>query len=118
MIHSGKTVGIGVSIRAAQTIVMRFKDLNDGSRVFWIWRAVDEYNRLQSRRSLAAGVGHKPNTLSDVGGSNCGSWYARPFCIAPQLGQVSENSAKPSASPFAWASKQRCDVLHDDVAGS
>jgi hypothetical protein len=34
-----------------------------------------------------------------------------PFDVIPDLGQVSENSAK---SP----SKQSCDVFHDDVSGS
>jgi hypothetical protein len=46
-----------------------------------------------------------------MGKANVGSRYAVPFCIKPERGQVSENLSK---SP----SKQSCDVLHDDVAGS
>jgi len=43
--------------------------------------------------------------------ANCGRWYAIPFRIEPERGQVSENVSKPP-------SKQSCDVFHDDVSGS
>jgi hypothetical protein len=43
--------------------------------------------------------------------TNVGSSNALPLRVIPDLGQVSENSLH---SP----SKQSCDVLHDDVAGS
>lgn len=79
MTHSGNSVGIGVPIRAAQTIVKRFTEVNSGSIVFLICRSVEVADSPQSRRSLATGVGHKPNTLSDVGASNGGSWNACPF---------------------------------------
>ena len=61
--------------------------------------------------SFFRGVGNNPDAISDVRGTNGGSWYAVPFCIKPERGQVSKNSVKPP-------SKQSCDVLHDDVAGS
>nr|WP_053553207.1 hypothetical protein [Sphingopyxis sp. 113P3] len=41
-----------------------------------------------------------------------------PFRIIPERGQVSENSAKPSATLLSWATKQICDVLHDDEGRS
>lgn len=44
-------------------------------------------------------------------GANGGSWYAMPLRIKPERGQVSKNAVQPST-------KQRCDVLHDDVSGS
>jgi hypothetical protein len=49
-----------------------------------------------------------------VFGANGGSWYAMPLCIKPDLGQVSENSSEPSSWPLRRASKQVCDVLHND----
>jgi len=61
--------------------------------------------------SSAVGVGHDPEAVPLVRGANGGSWYAMPLRIIPERGQVSENVAKPST-------KQRCDVLHDDVAGT
>lgn len=44
-------------------------------------------------------------------GANGGSWYAVPFRIKPERGQVSEYVVQPS-------SKQRCDVFHDDESRS
>jgi hypothetical protein len=44
-------------------------------------------------------------------GTNVVSSQTFPLRIIPALGQVPENSVKPS-------NKQSCDVLHDDVAGS
>jgi hypothetical protein len=78
-------------------------------------RAFSEtFSQLLAEPSLwspLVGVGHDPNPISPVRGTNGASWYAVPFRIVPERGQVSENSSK---SP----SKQSCDVLHDDVAGS
>jgi hypothetical protein len=70
----------------------------------------------RSMWSLAVGVGmlwvgNDPNPVAPVWGTNGGSWYAVPFRIKPERGQVSENSLKAP-------SKQSCDVLHDDVAWS
>ena len=42
------------------------------------------------------GVGQNPDSVSSVRGTNVGSWYAVPFRVIPDLGQVSENVAKPS----------------------
>lgn len=64
------------------------------------------------------GVGNKPDTFSTLRSANAGCWNVSPFRIIPALGQVSKNSAKPSAWPLTWASKQVCDVLHDDEPGS
>lgn len=65
-----------------------------------------------------SGVGHKPDTLSAMGSAQGRRWYVFPFRIVPESGQVSENAAKPSAWLFARASKQICDVLHDEELGS
>lgn len=59
----------------------------------------------------AAGVGNQPNSVPPMPGPNVGSWYAMPLRIIPDLGQVSENDAKPSI-------KQCCDVLQEDEFGS
>jgi hypothetical protein len=67
------------------------------------------------RMAVAVRVGHNPDALASVLGSKGCSRYAVPFRIVPEGGQVPENSAKPS-SPLA--SKQVCDVLHEDVARS
>jgi hypothetical protein len=56
-------------------------------------------------------VGHKPDAVAAVRGTNGGRGYAIPFRIVPALGKVSEYSAH---SPV----KQRCDVLHNDVSRS
>ncbi len=61
--------------------------------------------------STITGVGHNPEPVAAVRGTNGGSWYAMPLRIVPDRGQVSENSCKPP-------SKQSCDVLHDDVERS
>ncbi|WP_390881192.1 HD domain-containing protein [Nitratireductor aquimarinus] len=45
-------------------------------------------------------------------------WTAMPFRIMPDRGQVSEYSAHPLPWPVAWATKQRCDVLHERECGS
>lgn len=56
------------------------------------------------------GVGHNPDSVAAVTGTNVGSWYAVPLRIIPERGQISENVSKPST-------KQCCDVFHDDVSG-
>jgi hypothetical protein len=61
--------------------------------------------------STVTGVGNNPEPVASVRGTNGGSRYAMPLSIVPDLGQVSENTVKPST-------KQCCDVLHDDVFGS
>jgi hypothetical protein len=61
--------------------------------------------------SFFLGVGNNPHAVPSVRRTNGGSWYAMPFRIIPELGQVSDNSVKPP-------SKECCDVLHDDVARS
>lgn len=65
--------------------------------------------------SFLRGVGNNPDALSKVRSAHGCCWYVFPFRIVPAFGQVSENSAKPSAWLVARASKQICDVLHDDV---
>lgn len=65
--------------------------------------------QVNERSTLAfaeLGVGHDPDAVASVACANVGSWYAVPFRIIPDRGQVSENSAQPST-------KQCCDVLHD-----
>ena len=56
-------------------------------------------------------MGNNPHPITDLRGANVGSRYAVPLRIKPERGQVSENSSKPST-------KERCHVLHDDVAGN
>ena len=46
-------------------------------------------------RSVAVGVGHNKDSVTEVRGTNGGSGYAVPLRVIPALGQVSENSAKP-----------------------
>lgn len=66
---------------------------------------------LPPLKAVALGVGHNPNSVPKLSGTNVGSRYAMPFRIIPERGQVSENSPHPST-------KQSCDVLHDDEAWS
>jgi hypothetical protein len=72
---------------------------------------------LGPRSSLARGVGHvwRPRDdeepISTLRGADGGSWNAVPPRIVPERGQVSENGSKS-------ASKESCDVLHDDEARS
>jgi hypothetical protein len=61
--------------------------------------------------SDAFGVGHEPDPVTEVRGANGRRWNAVPLRVIPERGQVPENSAKPP-------SKEICDVLHEDVAGS
>ena len=59
--------------------------------------------------SFTVGVGNNPDTVSLVGRAKVPSRYAVPFRIIPDLGQVSENVAKPST-------KQLCAVFQEDVS--
>ena len=63
------------------------------------------------RSGLVSGVGHNPDPVTTVRRTNGGSWYAVPFRIKPERGQVSEYRVQPST-------KQRCNVLHDAEARS
>ncbi len=60
---------------------------------------------------FAVGVGNDPDAISDVICTKGGSWYAVPFRIIPERGQVSENVSHPET-------KQAWRVFHDDEAGS
>lgn len=64
-----------------------------------------------SRPAAVSGVGHNPDSVASVMGAKGGSWYAVPLRIIPDRGQVSEYTVQPST-------KQRCDVLHDDISES
>src|SRR5690606_23559328 len=66
---------------------------------------------FSSAVSLAAGIRNDENSITEVIGANGCRRNAIPLRIIPARGQVSEYDAQPS-------SKQRCYVLHDDVAGS
>jgi hypothetical protein len=61
--------------------------------------------------SWATGVGHKPDSLSDVRGANVRSSYNVPLRIEPDRGKVSEHDIE---SP----NNESCDVFHQQVAGS
>ena len=75
------------------------------------------FNENGANPLLLFGVGHNPYAVPPMRGANVGSRYAVPFRVVPDLGQVSENAPHPSAWLLARATKQRCDVLHDDEAG-
>src|SRR5690606_20558281 len=62
-------------------------------------------------KPLAVGVRNDENSITEVIGANGCRRNTVPFRIIPARGQVSEYDIQPSR-------KQRCDVLHDDVAGS
>jgi hypothetical protein len=66
-------------------------------------------------QSLLAGVGNNPDSLTAMGSANAGSWYAMPFRIEPDLGQITEYSPEPSS---IISSKEIWDVFHDCVSGS
>jgi hypothetical protein len=61
--------------------------------------------------SVALGVGNPPPAVPAVRGADGCRWYAVPFEVIPDLGQVSGDDVKSS-------NKDCCDVLHDDVSGS
>ncbi len=60
---------------------------------------------------LASGVGNNPDSVASVRRTNGARWYAMPFRVIPERGQLPENDVQPST-------KQRCHVLQDDEAGS
>jgi hypothetical protein len=60
---------------------------------------------------VGVGISDEPETVTSMRGTNGRSLNAVPFRVIPALGQISENSSKPS-------SQQVCDVLHDNVARS
>jgi hypothetical protein len=61
--------------------------------------------------ALVVGVGNDPDPLPAMRGTNVRSSYSVPFRVIPERGKVTENGSHSS-------SKERCDVLHDDIAGS
>src|SRR5690606_9824206 len=61
--------------------------------------------------SLAVCTRNDENAITEVIGANGCRRNAIPFRIIPARGQISEYNVQPSR-------KQRCDVLHDDVAWS
>lgn len=61
------------------------------------------------------GVGQAENALSSVGGAHVGCSKHVPLCIVPERGQAPENTS-PCAPVVE--SKEPCDVLHEDEAGS
>ena len=63
----------------------------------------------------AAGVGQPEHALSSVGGAHVGCSKHVPLRIVPERGQVPEN-ASPRAPVVE--SKEPCDVLQQDEAGS
>jgi hypothetical protein len=73
---------------------------------------------ITSRRNLsprtliaAVGVGNDPDAVPPVRRTNGRSWDNVPLRVIPERGQRPEYFTHPS-------SKQRCDVLHDNVSGS
>jgi len=78
---------------------------SDSGREFW--RVAVEL-LFQSR---AIGVGHNPDPLAQVSGTNGGSRYAMPDRIEPERGQVSKNDSETPKS-------ESIDVFHDRVSGS
>lgn len=48
--------------------------------------------------SDAFAVGHNPNSIARMRGANVGRWYAIPFSIVPERGQVPENIVKATRS--------------------
>jgi hypothetical protein len=61
--------------------------------------------------AFAVGVCNKPEPVAAVRGAKGRSGKAVPLRVIPERGQVSKHSPESS-------SKESCDVLHDDVAGS
>jgi hypothetical protein len=57
------------------------------------------------------GVGHNPYPVAFMRCTNGASWYAVPFRVIPERGQVPKNSLKPPVN-------ESCDVFHDDEAWS
>jgi hypothetical protein len=98
-ITEARGVGQNLTQRSSETdlLVSGFRTSVDvDSRSMWSW--------LVGVGMLW--VGKDPNPVPDVRRTNGGSWYAMPFSVKPDLGQVSENLAKPPASLFRRATKQ------------
>jgi len=55
-------------------------------------------------------VGEDKHALSSVHCANVGSTKARPVCVIPEAGQVSEYSVEPPCA-------ERADILQDDELG-
>lgn len=73
---------------------------------------------MMKRMSCFIGEGDNPDAIPSDCAANSGSRYAMPFRTEPDLGQVAKNSAKPSPRLSTRASKQVCDVLHDEEGRS
>ena len=67
-----------------------------------------------TRLSDLHGEGNQPKPIAVDRAAGEGRWKAMPFRVIPTLGQVSENSSKPSPGIARWTSKQVCDVFHND----
>jgi hypothetical protein len=59
-----------------------------------------------------SGVGHNPDAVSEVRGTDGRRRNAVPDRVIPEGGQVTKDSPHPSSSQESW------DVLHEDVAWS
>ena len=68
-----------------------------------------------STTSIERGVGNNPDPISVVVRAKFASWYTVPFRIVPDLGNVEENSLKPSP---VVSTNESCDVFKDCVIGS
>ncbi len=62
-----------------------------------------------------SGVGKNPGPIADMWGTNGCRWYAVPFRVIPERGQVTKDLAH--CSSFVDG-KEVCDVLHEDESGS
>jgi len=68
---------------------------------------------------IPCGVGHDPDSLSQVGCPELSSGQARPLRVIPCFGQVSENSSDRRPVPsLPFSGEERGHVLHDDVGRS
>jgi hypothetical protein len=77
-------------------------------------RVVSPVANFRNRSSLgsiavALGVGQDEYAIPDMRCTNGNSRYAMPFRVIPDLGQFAENAIQPP-------SKQRCDVLQQDIS--
>jgi hypothetical protein len=61
---------------------------------------------------MTVGVGHDPDAVAEVRGTNGRRRNALPLRVIPEVGQPSEYVVHSSPQKEAW------DVLHEDVAGS
>jgi len=58
-------------------------------------------------------VGNNEDSVSEVRGTNCGRWYAFPFRIVPEAGQVSEYAVHSGPS-----NKETWYIFHEHEAWS